>query len=53
MKVRTIKRFVDKKESVTREVGDEFTCTKKRYEEILKVGKFVEEIKENEVEADA
>lgn len=53
MKVRTIKRFIDKKESVAREVGDEFTCTKKRYEEILKVGKFVEEIKENEVEADA
>ena len=53
MKVRTIKRFIDKKEGVTREAGDEFTCSKKRYEEILKVGELVEEIKENEVEADA
>ncbi len=53
MKVRTIVKFQDLKENVMRELGDEFTCSKKRYEEILKVGKFVEEIKENEVEADA
>ena len=45
MKVRTLVRFNDLKEGVTREVGDEFTCTKARFAEIRKVGPFVEEVK--------
>lgn len=45
MKVKTIVKFRDLKAGVTREVGDEFTCTKARYAEIRKVGPFVEEVK--------
>lgn len=45
MRVKTVVRFIDKKESVTREIGDEFTCSKARFAEILKVGPFVEEVK--------
>ena len=46
MKVITIERFSDLKEGVVREIGDTFEVSKKRYEEILKVGEFVEEVKE-------
>ena len=46
MKVITIERFRDLKEGVVREIGDTFEVSKKRYEEILKVGKFVEEVNE-------
>ena len=34
MKVKVIKPFVDKKEGVTRKLGDTFTVSKERYEEI-------------------
>lgn len=52
MKVKTLVRFIDKKEGVTREIGDEFTVSKARYNEILKVGPFVEEVpKEDNTEA--
>lgn len=44
MKVRTIVRFNDKKEGKLREIGEEFTVSKARYNEILKVGPFVEEV---------
>lgn len=52
MKVRTIVRFNDKKEGVTREIGDEFTVSKARFAEILKVGPFVEEVKAEEDKQD-
>lgn len=45
MRVKTVVRFIDKKEGVTREIGDEFVCSKARFAEILKVGPFVEEVK--------
>lgn len=44
MKVRTVVRFNDLKAGKVREVGEEFTCAKERFEEILKVGPFVEEV---------
>lgn len=47
MKVRTLVTFNDLKEKQRREIGDEFIVSKERYEEILKVGKFVEEVKED------
>ena len=34
MKVKVIKPFVDKKEGVTRKLGDTFTVSKERFEEI-------------------
>lgn len=46
MKVKTLVKFNDLKEGVTREVGEEFTCSKARFEEILKVGQFVEAVPE-------
>lgn len=47
MKVRTLVTFNDLKEKQRREIGDEFIVSKERYEEILKVGKFVDEVKED------
>jgi hypothetical protein len=34
MKAKALKPFIDKKEGVTRNVGDTFTLSKERYEEI-------------------
>lgn len=47
MKVRVIRDFYDKaNDEVLRKVGDEFVISQERFEEILSVGDFVEEIKE-------
>lgn len=46
MKAKTLVRFYDLKEGVTREIGDTFTCSKERFDEILKVGQFVEAVPE-------
>ncbi len=46
MKVRALIKFKDLKEDKIREIGEEFIISKERYEEILKVGVFVEEIEE-------
>lgn len=53
MKVRTLVKFIDKKEGKLREVGDEFTVSKARFKEILSVGAFVEEVKEDESKAES
>ncbi|MGD7051426.1 hypothetical protein [Sutcliffiella horikoshii] len=51
MKVKVIKNFVDKVESkiqnkeVFRAVGDEFTVSKSRFEEIKKTGNYIKEVK--------
>lgn len=50
MKVKVIKKFRDKVTGEVRKVGDIFTCTKKRYNEILSVDVLVEEIKEEDEE---
>ena len=47
MKVKVVKRFIDKHTQKVHEVGDVFTCNKDRYQEILGVGPFVEEVKED------
>lgn len=44
MKVRVIKTFRDKHTKEIHKVGKELTINKKRFEEILSKGKFVEEI---------
>lgn len=46
MKVKVIKTFRDKETNEVRKMGDEFTCTKKRFKEILSVGEFVKEVEE-------
>ncbi|MBT2656622.1 hypothetical protein J7E81_15490 [Bacillus sp. ISL-18] len=51
MKVKVLKNFVDlveskiQNEEVFRAVGDEFTVSKDRFDEIKKAGDFIEEIK--------
>ena len=51
MKVKVITNFVDRIESVEqgkevlRKVGDEFTLSKERFEEIVRSGDFVKEVK--------
>lgn len=47
MKVKVVRKFIDKTTGEVRNVNEEFTCTKKRYNEILSVGDFVVEIKED------
>lgn len=47
MKVKTIVRFKDLKENKIREIGETFIISKKRADEILKKGAYIEEIKED------
>ena len=48
MKVRVIRDFYDKaNDEVLRKAGDELVISQERYKEILSVGDFVEEIKED------
>lgn len=55
MLVRVLQDFIDKSESakknkeVIRTVNEEFTVSKERFNEILKVGNFIEEVKKEEV----
>lgn len=46
MKAKVIREFVDKYTNELYAVGREITVTKDRYEEIRRVGDFVEEIKD-------
>lgn len=46
MKVKVLKKFIDKHSGEIHEEGKILTVSKERFEEILKVGKFVEEITE-------
>lgn len=47
MKVKVLKRFIDKKTKKVREVGDVFECTSARYAEITKANvTYVEEVTE-------
>ena len=46
MKAKVIHEFVDKYTNELYAVGQEITVTKDRYEEIRRVGDFVEEIKD-------
>ena len=48
MKVKTIVRFKDLKEDKIREIGETFIISKKRADEILKKGAYIEEIKEED-----
>ena len=51
MKVRVIRDFYDKaNDEVLRKAGDEMVISQERYDEILSVGDFVEEIKEESKE---
>lgn len=47
MKVKTIVRFKDLKENKIREIGETFIISKKRADEILKKGAYIEEVKED------
>lgn len=42
MRVKTVVAFKDLKEKKLRIIGEEFDCSKERYEEIIKVGPYVE-----------
>lgn len=46
MKVKVLKKFIDKHNGNVYQVGDVLNITKKRYNEILAVDKLVEEITE-------
>lgn len=46
MRVKTVVTFKDLKEKKLRIIGEEFDCSKERYEEIIKVGAYVELVQE-------
>lgn len=46
MKVKVLKKFIDKHNGEIHKEGDLLTVSKERFEEILQVGKLVEEITE-------
>lgn len=46
MKVKVLKKFIDKHSGEIHEEGKFLTVSKERFEEILKAGNFVEEITE-------
>ena len=48
MKVKVLKKFIDKYNGTVYQVGDFLNITKKRYNEILSVDKLVEEVIEEE-----
>ena len=50
MKAKVVQKFIDKHTGEVRDVNDEFTCTKKRFNEILSAGDFVVEVKEDKAD---
>lgn len=50
MKAKVLKRFRDKHSGKIHECGEVLTISKDRYNEILKVGAFVEEIQQKKTE---
>lgn len=46
MKVKVVKSFIDKHTQKVHKVGEVFGCDEKRFEEIEKVGHFVEKVAE-------
>lgn len=50
MRAKVVVKFIDKTTGAVRNVGDEFTCTKKRFAEIVSVGDFVVEVKEDKAD---
>ena len=51
MKVKVLKKFKDRHTNEIHEVNKVLTISKERYEEILAVGEFVEEIKKPKKES--
>lgn len=48
MRVKVVKRFMDKYKRIVREVGDEITISKERFEEIEVAGRYVEPLEDGE-----
>lgn len=47
MRARVLEKFMDLKNNRIRTEDEVFVLTKERFDEILKVGKFIEEVKED------
>lgn len=52
MKVKVVEKFRDKKTKEIRKVGEVFNVSKERFKEIIEVGPFVEEYKEESAETE-
>ena len=50
MKAEVLIKFKDKHTGEIRNIGDEFTCTKKRFAEILAAGEYVKEVAEEKAD---
>ena len=50
MKVKVLKKFIDRQEKAVRQPGEVFECTEERYNEIMSKNKLIEPVEENEPE---
>lgn len=50
MKVKVLKKFIDRQEKAVRQPGEVFECTEERYNEIMSKNRLIEPIEEDEPE---
>lgn len=50
MKVKVLKKFIDRQEKAVRQPGEVFECTPERYNEIMSKNRLIEPIEEDEPE---
>lgn len=50
MKVKVLKKFIDRQEKAVRQPGEVFECTEERYNEIMSKNRLIEPVEENEPE---
>ena len=50
MKVKVLKKFIDRKEKAVRQLGEIFECTQERYDEIMSKNRLIEPVEEKEQE---
>lgn len=46
MKCKVIRRFIDKNTYEVQEIGTAYECTKERFNEVQKMGNFLQEVRE-------
>lgn len=50
MKVKVLKKFIDRKEKAVRQPGEVFECTQERYDEIMSKNRLIEPVEEKNQE---
>lgn len=53
MKVKVLRKFIDRQEKAVRQPGEVFECTAERYNEIMSKNRLIEAVEEDESENEA